>query len=211
MSFTRYLLVATVVLIVWYIIFGYTPYQWFRSWLPQRTSVYPGYESGPSYNPQEWNTDKLQRVSNCYSYALDDVNNGKNDKHQPGMYRFGTFASEPYRAPDLIYRVLSDNPSIRSVDISDIPPNGFYRVVLFIGPGDYHFMRQDVDGYWSHKPGRQKATNTDWSGNRITDPLTANTGSYIGYAGAFHVPNNATQHTNSDGRTRKTRRPRQRL
>jgi hypothetical protein len=35
---------------------------------------------------------------------------------------------------------------------------------------DYHFYRQDKDGYWSHKTGDKKISNLDASGNRILNP-----------------------------------------
>ena len=38
---------------------------------------------------------------------------------------------------------------------------------------DSHFYRQDSDGYWSHKPGKEEVRRTDASGKLITDPETA--------------------------------------
>ncbi len=39
---------------------------------------------------------------------------------------------------------------------------------------DFHWLRQDTDGNWSHKCGGTKATNLDNDGAVITDPRTAN-------------------------------------
>lgn len=53
---------------------------------------------------------------------------------------------------------------------------------------DYHWLRQDDNGKWSHKPGGGKATNKDWdgrgwNGNEISDPETANLGRYKKFCG----------------------------
>jgi len=45
-------------------------------------------------------------------------------------------------------------------------------------PADYHYMRQDSDGTWSHKPGEEEVTNLDYSGDVITDPRAADVGKY---------------------------------
>jgi hypothetical protein len=38
---------------------------------------------------------------------------------------------------------------------------------------DYHFYRQDSDGYWSHKPGATPVTRVDTTGRPIYDPMLA--------------------------------------
>lgn len=71
-------------------------------------------------------------------------------------------------------------------------PAGTYKVALVLDPvelgdyyisytdgtvsqygWDYHWYRQDSDGYWSHKPGHSEVTNVDAGGKRIWDPQTA--------------------------------------
>jgi len=37
---------------------------------------------------------------------------------------------------------------------------------------DYHWLRQNADAKWSHKPGSGRATDRDNNGNEITDPST---------------------------------------
>lgn len=59
--------------------------------------------------------------------------------------------------------------------VSEVPEGG-YLVALVLESetdGDYHWYRQDEDGYWSHKPGQTEVTNLDASGNLITNPETA--------------------------------------
>ena len=54
-------------------------------------------------------------------------------------------------------------------------PNGTSKIALIVDPKrDYHFLRQDRDGYWSHKPGSTNVTHLDASGNKIKNPLKAN-------------------------------------
>jgi len=46
---------------------------------------------------------------------------------------------------------------------------------------DFHFMRKDSNGHWSHKAGEAPATNKDANGALITDPKTAPiSGQYTG-------------------------------
>jgi len=63
-----------------------------------------------------------------------------------------------------------------------------HQVALVISPNwDYHWYRKDRDGRWSHKMGGTPATNLDNSGNIITDPRTADRGSYTVFCGCFCV------------------------
>lgn len=58
-----------------------------------------------------------------------------------------------------------------------VPPLGYYNVVLLVANSnymyDYHFARQDSNGFWSHKPGSTAVDNVDAKGQLITDPRTA--------------------------------------
>ena len=45
---------------------------------------------------------------------------------------------------------------------------------MMIDPNDdYHFIRQDRDGTWSHKPGSSYVRNTDFGNNPLIDPNNA--------------------------------------
>jgi hypothetical protein len=50
---------------------------------------------------------------------------------------------------------------------------GYYLIALIVCGNDYHWLRQDSNGYWSHKPGITNAKDTDDDGNRIWDPRRA--------------------------------------
>jgi hypothetical protein len=75
----------------------------------------------------------------------------------------------------MIMRIIGDNPSIYITDFTTQCSNGFSKIALIVDESDdYHFLRQDSNGYWSHKPGSQKITNIDAYGHRIWDPKLAN-------------------------------------
>jgi hypothetical protein len=61
-------------------------------------------------------------------------------------------------------------------------------VALVVSPGeDFHWYRRDVNGYWSHKFGSSEATDVDFSGNKITNPETADRAEYTDFCGYFCV------------------------
>ena len=70
---------------------------------------------------------------------------------------------------------------------------------MVVHPGqDYHFLRQDSDGWWSHKDGGNKVKRFDADGLPIWNPETASrdyrpNGSYLNYSdfcGFYCVPRN---------------------
>ena len=53
-------------------------------------------------------------------------------------------------------------------------PDGYYKVAMLIETEDVHWLRQDEDGTWSHKPGwRYKPQNRDSKGRLIKDLMKA--------------------------------------
>ena len=68
-------------------------------------------------------------------------------------------------------------------------PEGAYKVALAIMPNgnDYHWYRQDADGYWSHKRGLTEVLRIDNSDEMISDPQTADRGLYSTFIGYFAV------------------------
>lgn len=74
-------------------------------------------------------------------------------------------------------------------------PEGTYKVALvcyktgrwIFTSQDYHWYRQDADGYWSHKQGTTEVKRIDNSGMLITDPETCDRGNYTNFVGYFAV------------------------
>jgi len=51
---------------------------------------------------------------------------------------------------------------------------GSSKIALVVHPGeDYHFYRQDADGWWSHKDGSNPVKRYDADGKPIWNPRTA--------------------------------------
>jgi len=51
---------------------------------------------------------------------------------------------------------------------------GSYKIALIVGNFDYHWLRQNPEGSWSHKRGLTEVINYDAKGQVIYDPSTAN-------------------------------------
>ena len=168
------------------------------------------------YEPDNWNGNvNLQQSHNCYAYFLNDQHQeladiynqeDKHDRHilnpQPGHY-CGMTKSVNYKettCDNLIKRVKCDNPDIQVVDAKSSNDftcgDNYYKGALIVNEGDnYHFLRQDDNGNWSHKDGGGKATNLDDDGKLITDPKLMKT-SYKTFCSYFCVPKNSYKKTN---------------
>ncbi len=154
-----------------------------------------GYE--PLYMPRLYNAKKYtQHNHNCFAYAFDIMDlptaeecNGNDEEdckvpfHQPGYFsgqkRFDESGEK--RCFDLFTRLKSDMPAIeiarggRPIRFTDRPAKGYSKIALVIDPKqDYHFYRQDSNGFWSHKPGGTPVTNKDSAGRLIYNPELAN-------------------------------------
>lgn len=135
-----------------------------------------GYE--PKYEPNRWNQNsKIKHTNNCYSYMKGIPANVK-DKAQPGYFSgFDHIGDHEYNCPSFYKRLKKDIPSMYLVKFGTKCKKGFHKAYMAIDPTphdqDYHFYRQDSNGYWSHKPGRSDAVNVDASGKRITNPELA--------------------------------------
>jgi hypothetical protein len=166
--------------------------------------------SEPQYSPRDWNNPFIGPGNNCYAYACDDASDLRMsdcDFPQPGSTAGELPCDRSDFTVDLVRRrAIADGlapvPQGRE---EGAPPDGFYKVALFIDPGkDYHWYRQDDDGSWSHKLGDGPVLNVDGDGRPITDPRTASqnyenhtdplTGRPIGgynytqFGGFFYVP-----------------------
>jgi hypothetical protein len=132
------------------------------------------------YDAQIWNDNNVE-YNNCYSYAMRDINNlykpspGNNMKNSNyDMNSCEEIISHiKHDYPDRNVKVLDDN-NTRSCEECN-----YYKVGLYIDDNnkddvDFHFYRQNRDGYWSHKPGSNLVTNKDADGKLITDPDKAN-------------------------------------
>jgi hypothetical protein len=97
--------------------------------------------------------------------------------HQPGATR-GLSHQLNYadgRRCAVVERLMeADIPDLRRTAYRKRCAKGSSKVALVVDPGDdYHFYRQDSDGWWSHKDGANPVKHVDAEGKRIWDPKTA--------------------------------------
>ncbi len=137
-----------------------------------------------------WNTDwNITGNNNCYNYASN--------------YRTDTFG-QPGRASGQQWSDLSacnvpaGNISAKMGAVADglidkpnqdnkcISPGHLVALVNYPN-NDYHWYRKGSNGKWSHKMGGSPATVLDNSGNGISDPRTADRGSYTGFCTFMQV------------------------
>ncbi|HEX4792884.1 MAG TPA: hypothetical protein VH370_03775 [Humisphaera sp.] len=143
------------------------------------TEFLPTSGSEPPFLPGLWNSPMIRPGNNCYAYACDDFNDwrrGSDDFPQPGNTAGYPTPSHSQISADLLRsRAESDGLAlVKSGSENEPAPIGFYKVALVVAPGlDYHWYRQDPNGYWSHKLGEYPIMVTDSDGNPITDPRTA--------------------------------------
>jgi hypothetical protein len=179
--------------------------------------------SEPKLNMNIWNTKKpLKESHNCYSYAMNAVDPKKvqicNDTpdcntgtHQPGYASgFTKFADQTLKGcGDMVSRVWGDNPDVKATTFSEQCNPGTSKIALIVDPKrDYHFLRQDPDGYWSHKPGGMNVTRLDATGREIIRPDRASfiyknhkePLMYTKFCGYFCVPRDKSMHLTSEAR-----------
>ena len=143
--------------------------------------------SEPTYEPNRWNLNiNFKSTHNCFAYAMNvfdkrQITRCKKNKcnvpfHQPGEASgYRQFSdTNPKTCPNLIARVIGDNPTIVISDFTSKCPDNTSKIAIIIDESDdYHFLRQDSTKFWSHKPGARNVTNIDALGHRIWDPKLA--------------------------------------
>ena len=117
-----------------------------------KTNVYP-----PKFNKKRW---KGVKHTNCYAYALDlPVRDTKMRIFIPGCISSPYVKSAIFNPNELITRLKKD---LDFLGLAYRKDNGklkegewriafYYFPTLYDLPIDFHFVRQDEDGYWSEK------------------------------------------------------------
>ena len=140
---------------------------------------------GTIFNPRNWNYRPVQRRNNCYNYATNIITNTFAQPGRASGQRHSAFTAE-----NVYSACLRDGlVPIRERSPTRIPRGrGYCVIALVIWPGeDFHFLRLDLNGYWSQKNGRGPARNYDDSRRPIQDPRYANRGPYRVFAGFLGV------------------------
>lgn len=138
----------------------------------------------PQYEPAAWNdADGVQFSNNCYNYAC---NMQTGTYAQPGSASGNMYGS--LVCAEVHAGAVSDGLVPTDCDTGCGCRKCCHQVALVVWPGvDYHWYRRDRNGRWSHKMGGTPVTNLDNSGNIITDPRTADRGSYSEFCGCHCV------------------------
>lgn len=144
-----------------------------------------GYE--PEFNPDLYNKYKGVKESlNCFAYAFDyrhlpktkkcSKNNCSLPFPQPGRASGYPKWSKVKgkRCPDLVARLFGDVPDLKLTSFEKKCPPKTSKIALVVDEDeDYHFYRQDSNGYWSHKPGATEVTHLDATNRPIYNPELA--------------------------------------
>jgi hypothetical protein len=144
----------------------------------------------PQYDPDRYNKDtRVQDAHNCFDYGLDVVDDEQTRQcegkpapceplfHQPGGTKglSELLQKKEGRTCHVVDRLMrEDVPELTPTNFTRKCPVGKSKIALVVHPGeDYHFYRQDSDGWWSHKDGSNKVKRYDAEGQAIWNPETA--------------------------------------
>jgi hypothetical protein len=142
--------------------------------------------------------------------------------HQPGSIsgypKFND--TDPKTCPNMIGRIMGDNNTITPSAFELQCPVGTSKIALIVDEDqDYHFLRQDKNGFFSQKSGSLPVTNLDAKGHRIFDAQLANHNyhkfkntnlNYDRFCGYFCVPRDRKLHLKVGGRRHRYRHTRRR-
>jgi hypothetical protein len=151
----------------------------------------------PIFEPAEWNKKFVQASHNCYSYAMNQIEQDKvnrcvthvdNNKScgqrgppRPSNNEYTFPSGKNITCDSITLGVLEDTLQKAEVLEGDTEcPEDKYKVALFIDDADksYHFLRKDKCnnplGLWSHKNVTGPVTQQDVDGNLIYNPKDAN-------------------------------------
>jgi len=131
----------------------------------------------PTFHGEFWNNTPASKFNNCYAYAFRNMDLNRNHKPQPGeLSNVQEVPKNNYTCDRIFANVVSDHPGTMKWEVNKPCPCGYFKgfLVLSQNPPDYHFLREDSNGFWSHKLGGGAATQYDAQGQLITNPFSAN-------------------------------------
>lgn len=184
-------------------------------------------DAHPLWKPEIWLGTHLES-KNCYAYACDDRTvHAPGSKQDPGDYFRAhhwyneTYDLEAAADPDenptrrinravLRSAVDADNevrkrkgkPFMKKCEtkpVQNLP--GHYLVALVVSATDYHWYRQDDNGYWSEKSGHDAPNNRGPDDKPIRDPSVYNKSRRPEYSDCYfyHVPKGGVPTASSGG------------
>lgn len=156
----------------------------------------------PAFTPDAWNKDFVNADlwgSNCYQYAAagskpDGSNQVFNEAipnpGELGGYKLTKDSKNPVTETNRVFQGLeADGIKSLQTTSSELPPkkDNHYLIGVYVAGNwhDFHFVRQDSDGGWSHKPGTGAPIERlrEPNANGSYAPLPQNYGDYtlVGY------------------------------
>jgi len=148
----------------------------------------------PRWEPQKWR-GLMEDINNCYAYAVNDCRDrGYSQFPQPGGKAGLSLEDHKRRNAQQLVR-CAELDGLQRAFVPEAKP-GHYLVALAVTrkgngygkPDDYHWWRQDNDGFWSHKLASYEPKRMDEDGEMIRNPRTCNRGDYRLFIGYFYVP-----------------------
>ena len=139
----------------------------------------------PKTHFEFWNYSFIQYQNNCYNYATNRVTNSF---AQPGEA-----AGEMYTDLNCknVYAAAKKDLGLTPVEFFGYKDKDDETLIaLVVAPDyDFHWYRRDDNNMWTHKNGSYSAKDYDESGEKISDPETADRGRYTDFCGYFKVKN----------------------
>ncbi len=150
---------------------------------------------------------RIRECNNCYAYAANDARRDREDFPQPGGKCGVTWEQMAVANVQQVVWLVEKDGLTRV--FQPVAKPGHYLVALVATDKkmeipeetrhfcwdrhhdeywDYHWYRQDADGFWSHKNGEDPASRLDASGVAIKNPKNCDRGLYRHFIGWFHVP-----------------------
>ncbi|CAF3631497.1 unnamed protein product [Rotaria sordida] len=128
-----------------------------------------GPDTVPKYDPKSDDEGCFitrQTENNCYAYGTDIVTN---TYPQPGRGSGKIWSSNT--CVDMGNASVRDGLVYNGTKLPKTPPeNGHFAALLIWPDTNFHWIRMDANGYWSHKPGGTPVRNKDNRGLPIVDP-----------------------------------------
>jgi hypothetical protein len=124
-----------------------------------------------------YNNSKEVLRHNCMSYAFGEKMKKAplGSKQQPGNKSKAYTHVDLSNCDDIVQRILDDyHGSVYQLkgDQYQACKKGWAKVIVAVSPNsDFHFYRQEADGFFTHKRGLTHTTGKDACNKKITDPL----------------------------------------
>ncbi|CAE7247204.1 unnamed protein product [Symbiodinium sp. CCMP2592] len=145
-----------------------------------------GPDTVPTYNPSVDDRGCFvshQSQNNCYNYGTDISTDTFAQPGRGSGHKWKANTCDAIRAA-----AESDGLQWQGTELPKGPPETGHFVALFIWPDtNFHWVRMDKTGFWSHKPGGTPVRNTDNNGQQIRDPSKSDFSPWSQFCGYMHV------------------------